>query len=131
MELPLAKPKPISDDKQQLCDNILTRGGETAVQQQLQLKRGVRICKRKNSANTKVTEEGGRGGALNTRVEITLQPVTKTTLRKTIPLQLMEVHSVLDSHLQPKGGPRVGAYVCLRKVVIPWGAFTGSWQDLW
>ncbi|GAB0186006.1 mitochondrial enolase superfamily member 1 [Grus japonensis] len=38
----------------------------------------MRTCERNNSADTKVSEEGGGGGAPGTRAEIPLQPVEKT-----------------------------------------------------
>jgi len=44
-------------------------------------KRGVRICYRNNSADTKVSEEGGGGGAPGTGEEIPLQPVEKTMVK--------------------------------------------------
>ncbi|KAK4818645.1 hypothetical protein QYF61_016616 [Mycteria americana] len=55
------------------------------------LERGVRICERNNSADTKVSEEGGEGGAPRVTAEIPLQP--------------MEVHSGADIHLQPVEDP--------------------------
>ena len=52
---------------------------------QQQLERGVRICERNNSADTKVSEEGGGGGAPGARAEIPLQPVVKTMVRQVVP----------------------------------------------
>jgi len=60
--------------------------------------KGVRKCERKNSADTKVSEEGGAPG---TRAEIPLQPMKKTMVRQAVPLQPLEVHSGADIHLQP------------------------------
>ncbi|PKU47715.1 hypothetical protein llap_1995 [Limosa lapponica baueri] len=59
-----------------------------------------------NSADTKVSEEGGGGGALGTRVEIPLQPTETTTVRQVLPLQPMEDLSGADIHLQLMEDPR-------------------------
>ncbi|KAK4830527.1 hypothetical protein QYF61_011506 [Mycteria americana] len=67
--------------------------------------RGVRICERNNSADTKISEEGGGGGASGTRAEIPLQPVVKTMVRQGVALQPMEVHGRADIHLQPVEDP--------------------------
>ena len=40
---------------------------------------------RNSPANTKVGEEGGRGGAPGARADSLLQPVENTTVKKTIP----------------------------------------------
>ena len=62
----------------------------------------MRICERNNSADTKVSEEGGGGGAPGARAEIPLQPMVKTTARQAVPLQTVEVHGArADIHLQP------------------------------
>jgi len=47
----------------------------------LQPERGVRRCERNNSADTKVSEEGGEGGAPGTRAEIPLQPMKNTMVK--------------------------------------------------
>ena len=65
----------------------------------------MRICERKDSADTKVSEEGGGGGAPGTRAEIPLQPVVKTMVRQAVPLQPMEVNGGADIHLQPEEDP--------------------------
>ena len=78
---------------------------------QLQWKRGVRICERNNSADTKVSEEGGGGGDPGTRAGIPRQPVVQPMVRQLCPA-LMEVHGGADTHLQPVGDPtpeQVGA----------------------
>ncbi|GAB0190217.1 acid sphingomyelinase-like phosphodiesterase 3b [Grus japonensis] len=67
--------------------------------------RGVRICERNNSTDTKVSEEGGGGGAPGAGTEIPLQPVEKTMVKQAVPLQPMEVHSGADIHLQPVEDP--------------------------
>jgi len=65
----------------------------------------VRQCKRNNPADIKVSEEGLEGGALSTRAEIfPLQPVLKTRVRQTVPLQPMEVHAGVEIHLWPVEG---------------------------
>jgi len=62
--------------------------------------RGVRQCERNNSTGTKVSEEGGGGGAQDAREEsLPLQLVRKNTVRQAVPLQSMEVHSRADIHL--------------------------------
>ena len=75
----LAKAEPISDGGSASGITGLRRGEKTAVEQQLQPERGVRICERNNSADTKVREEGGGGGAPGSRAEIPLQPVEDPT----------------------------------------------------
>jgi len=69
-------------------------------------KKGERICERNNSADTKVSAEGGGGGAPGASAEIPLQPMVKTTVRQAVPLQPMEVHGEADLHLQPVEDPR-------------------------
>jgi len=64
----------------------------------------VRLCERNNSADTKVSQEGG-GGAPGIRAEIPLQPVEQTMVRQAVPLQPMEVHGGADLHLQPMEDP--------------------------
>jgi len=60
----------------------------------------VRRCERNNSADIKVSEEAGGGGARDTRAEgLPLQVVMKTMVRQVVPLQSMEVHSGADLHL--------------------------------
>ncbi|GAB0183371.1 hypothetical protein GRJ2_000802400 [Grus japonensis] len=82
----------------------ISDGGSTSGknhQEQLQPERGVRICERNDSANTKVSEEGGGGDAPCAGPEIPLQPVEKTMVRQAVPLQTMEVYSGANIHLQP------------------------------
>jgi len=98
-----------------------------------QLERGVRWSEKNNSADTNVSEEGGRGGARDTRAEsLPLQLVMKTMVRQAVPLQPMEVHGGADLHLSPWKGAYAGAGGCLKEAVTPWGARTGagSCQDL-
>ena len=78
----------------------------------MQPERGLRRCERNNSADTKVSEEGGGGGAPGAGAEIPLQPVGKTMVRQAVPLQPMEVHGGAEIHLQPVEDPtpeQVGA----------------------
>jgi len=66
------------------------------------VERGVRQYERNNSADTKVSEEGGAGGggARDAGAEsLPLQLVMKTVVRQTVPLQSMEVHGGADIHL--------------------------------
>jgi len=66
----------------------------------------VRLCKKKNnSADTKVSAEGGEGGAPGARAEVPLQPVEQTMVRQAVPLQPREVHGGADLHLQPMEDP--------------------------
>jgi len=65
----------------------------------------VRICERNNSADTKVSEEGGGGGAPGAGAEIPLQPVVKIMMRQAVALQPMKVHGGADIHLQPVENP--------------------------
>ncbi|GAB0205093.1 epimerase family protein SDR39U1 [Grus japonensis] len=44
----------------------------------------------RNSADTKVSAEGGGGGAPGAGAEIPLQPVVKTMVKQAVPLQPME-----------------------------------------
>ena len=62
----------------------------------------MRLCERNNSADTKVSEEGGGGeGAPGHRAEIPLQAMVKTMVRQAVALQPMEVNGGADLHLQP------------------------------
>ena len=104
IDLLLAKAEPISNGGSTSGITCLRRRKVTA-QQQLQVKRGVRICERNNSADTKVSEEGGGGGAPGAGAEIPLQPMVKTMVRQAVPLQPMEVNSGAGIHLQPMEDP--------------------------
>ncbi|KAJ7417633.1 protein pxr1-like [Willisornis vidua] len=62
--------------------------------------RRVKMCERNCSADTKVSEERGGGGAPGTRAEIALQPMRmNTVVRQAVLLQLLEIH------LQPVEDP--------------------------
>ena len=65
----------------------------------------MRRCEKNNSADTKISEEGGGGGAPGARAEIPLQPMVKTMVRQAVPLQPMEVNGGADIHLQPVEDP--------------------------
>jgi len=73
--------------------------------EQPQMERGVRRCERNSPADTRVSEEGGRGDAPDARAEIPQQPVEKTMVRQAVPLQPVEVHGGADIHLQPVQDP--------------------------
>ena len=62
----------------------------------------MRRCERNNSADTKVSEEGGGGGAPGAGAEIPLQPVVRG---QAVSLQPMEVNGGADIHLQPVEDP--------------------------
>ena len=87
---PLPKAEPISNGGSASGITDLRKGKEVTGEQQLQPERGVRRCERNNSADPKVSEEGGRGGAPGAGAEIPLQPLEKTMVRQAVPLQLME-----------------------------------------
>ncbi|GAB0207995.1 acid sphingomyelinase-like phosphodiesterase 3b [Grus japonensis] len=97
-DLPLAKAEPISDSGSASVITYLRRENEH--QEQLQPERGVRICERNNSADTKVSEGGG-GGTPGTGAEIPLQQMVKTMVRQAVPLQPMEINGGADIHLRP------------------------------
>jgi len=60
----------------------------------------------RDSADTKVSEEGGGQGAQDAGAEsLPWQPMMKTMVRQVVPLQPMEVHSGADIHLQPMEDP--------------------------
>ncbi|PKU43632.1 rna-directed dna polymerase from mobile element jockey- hypothetical protein [Limosa lapponica baueri] len=82
----------------------ITEGKKPVAQQQLE--RGLRICKRNNSGDT-TSEEGREGDDPGTGKKIPLPPVVKTIVRQAVPLQIMEVHSVADMHLQAMEDPRL------------------------
>ncbi|GAB0206066.1 hypothetical protein GRJ2_003072200 [Grus japonensis] len=66
----------------------------------------MRRCERNNSADTKVSAEGGGRGAPSTREEIPLQPLEKTMVRQAVLLQPKEVHGGAEIPLQPVEDPR-------------------------
>ncbi|KAK4824233.1 hypothetical protein QYF61_012207 [Mycteria americana] len=51
--------------------------------------------------DTKISEEGGGGGAPGAGAEIPLRPLVKAMVRQAVPLQPMEVHGGAEIHLQP------------------------------
>ena len=66
---------------------------------------------RHSSADTKVSEEGGGGGAPGARAEIPLQPVVQPMVRQPCPAP-REGNGGADLHLQPGEDPmpeQVGA----------------------
>ncbi|GAB0210172.1 hypothetical protein GRJ2_003483000 [Grus japonensis] len=98
----LAKAEPISDSGSTSVITYLRRGKNCCTTAAAE--RGVRICERNNSADTKGSGGGG-GGVPGTRAEIPLQPVEKTIVRQAVPLQPMEVNGGADIHLQPLEDP--------------------------
>lgn len=64
----------------------------------LQVKIGMRVCKRNSSAGTKVSEEAGGGGVQGDRAEIPLEPAVKIMVRQ-------EVGVGAEIHLQPLEDP--------------------------
>jgi len=85
-------------------------------------------------ADTKVSAEGGGGGASGTGAEIPLQPLEKIMVSQVVPLQSMDVHGGADLHRQPmERGCHAGAGRCSKEAVTPWGAHAGpsSCQDRW
>jgi len=81
----------------------------------------VRICKRNSSVDTKVSEEGGGGGAPGAGAEIPLQLMEQTTVRQAVSLQPMEVHGGAHLHLEPREDPAPRDYKdivqCIQKSV--------------
>ncbi|GAB0208288.1 hypothetical protein GRJ2_003294500 [Grus japonensis] len=69
---------------QRLCDNIFKKENKRVKKKSFCNRREEREDVR-NSADTKVSEEGGGGGAPDTRAKIPLQPVVKTMVRQAVP----------------------------------------------
>ncbi|KAJ7420073.1 protein pxr1-like [Willisornis vidua] len=98
----LAKAKPISDGSG--TSEITNLRGKVTMQ--LQPERGVRICVSNSPADTKVSAEGGGGGAPDAGAEIPLQPmVMHTMVRQAVPLHPMEFHDGANIHHQPLEDP--------------------------
>ncbi|RMC17940.1 hypothetical protein DUI87_05609 [Hirundo rustica rustica] len=55
----------------------------------------------KQHGNTKVSGEGGGGGAPGARDKIPLQAVVMTMVKQVVPLQPMRIHRDAEIHLQP------------------------------
>jgi len=98
MDPPLPKAKSISNGCSASGMTYLRRGkncGGNGSQE-----RGLRLCERNNSADTKVSEEGKGGGAQDAGAECCpLQLMMKTMVRQAVPLQPMEVHGGAFIHL--------------------------------
>ncbi|GAB0184744.1 hypothetical protein GRJ2_000939700 [Grus japonensis] len=101
----LAKAEPISNGGSASGITELRREKKNLGATFLQPERGVRRCERNNSADTKVSAEGGGGRAPGTGAEIPLQPVEKTMVRQAVPLQPMKDDGRADIHLQPVEDP--------------------------
>jgi len=96
----LAKARPISDGGSASGIMYLRKERKNLAVKQLGRERGVRRCERNNSADTKVSEGGGGGGAPSVGAEtLPLQLVMKTMMRQAVPLQSMDVHGGADLHL--------------------------------
>jgi len=77
----------------------------------------VRLCERNNSADTKVSAEGGGGGSQHAGEEFfPLQSVMKTVVRQALPLQPMEEHSGADTQLQPMEDPTMEQMYASRRL---------------
>ncbi|PKU41741.1 protein pxr1-like [Limosa lapponica baueri] len=63
------------------------------------------MCESDNSADTKVSEEGGGGCAPGPGAEIPLQPLVKIMVRQVVTLQPMEVHGGAEIYLLPMENP--------------------------
>ena len=112
----LAKADPISNSDSASGIMYLRRGESCCTTGQLQLEIGVRICERNSPTDTKVSEEGGGGGASGTSAEVPLQPVTQTMVRQAVPPQSMEINGGAEIHLQPLEDPTPKQVVALRRL---------------
>ena len=87
MDPPLAKAKPTRNGGNASVIAYLSRERSPAAGERSETERN-------NSADTKVSAEGGGGGARDVRAEIfSLQPVEQTMVRQAVPLQPMEAHA--------------------------------------
>ena len=68
----------------------------------------MRKRERNSPADTKVSEEGGGGGAPGDGAESPLQPMEKTMVEQVVPLQSMEDHGGTDIHTADQQGPHAG-----------------------
>jgi len=99
MDLLFAKAETVSDGGSTSVITYL-RTGKKNLPCSSSRERGVRLCERNSSADTEISERGGRGGARDTGADIPLQPVVKTMVSQAVPLQPMEINSGADIHLQ-------------------------------
>ncbi|GAB0205655.1 hypothetical protein GRJ2_003031100 [Grus japonensis] len=132
----LAKAEPISHGGSASGITELRRKKtkQNKTQQFLQPERGVRRCERNNFAGTKVSAEGGAGGAPGTGAEIPLQPLEKTMVRQAVPCSpWRKDEGVQRFHLQPVEDPMPEQVEAPEGGCDPWEAHAGasSWQDLW
>jgi len=105
MDLLLAKAEPISNGGSTSVIAYFRKGKNLLGNSSSSQKRGLRRFDRNNFADTKVSEEGERGGAPGVGREIPLQSLEKTMVRQAVPLQPKEVHNGADTHLQPVKDP--------------------------
>jgi len=111
---------------------IYLRKSRRVAQQQL-VEREEIICETNNSADTKVSKEGGGRGVPGTGAEISLQPVVKTMVTQVVPLQSMEAHGGADVHTAACGGHPTGAGGRALNESAACGALqagAGFWQEL-
>ncbi|GAB0180141.1 hypothetical protein GRJ2_000479400 [Grus japonensis] len=101
----LAKAEPISDGGSASGITELRRGGQNLCDTKSNCSQREKREDVRNSADTKVSADGGGGGAPGARAEIPLQPVEKTMVRQAVPLQPMEDDDGADIHLQPVEDP--------------------------
>ncbi|GAB0178684.1 epimerase family protein SDR39U1 [Grus japonensis] len=80
---PLAKAKPISA-------SVITYLRRRKTQRESFCSRREEREDVRNSADTKISADGGGGGAPGAGAEIPLQPVVKTMVKQAVPLQPME-----------------------------------------
>jgi len=81
----LAKAEPINNSGSTSVITCLRRGKKPLCNGNCSWEKQVRIHDRNNSADAKVSEGGGRGGAPGAGAEIHLQSVVKTMVRQAVP----------------------------------------------
>lgn len=79
-------------------------------------KRGVRIGKRGNPVDSKVSEDRGAESASCTRAQIILQPMVKIMESQAAHGGLQQSRDVPAAH----AGPPTGADECLKEALPPW-----------
>ncbi|KAJ7413896.1 hypothetical protein BTVI_42119 [Pitangus sulphuratus] len=117
----LAKAEPFRSDSNTSVIIVKNKQSYCTYEIAAREKNGVRTCEKNSSADTKVSGEGGGGGAPEAGAEIPLPPVVQTTLA-VVPLQPMEVHGGpgdAEIHLQPMEETHAGAGRCPRQCCDP------------
>jgi len=102
-----------------LGKQILERGKKNAQQLRERERKKKKKSVRNNTADTKISEEGQKGGASGSKAEILLQPMEKTMVKQVVFLQSVENHARADVHTEAHGGPhdKAGGYA-LRKLQL-------------